>query len=46
MELFEIIEIELFLYLIVCKEKTVPKLNWIVWNRTVFKSACKQTINV
>ena len=28
--------IELFLYLTVCKQKHVPILNWIVWNRTVY----------
>ena len=45
-ELFEIVEIEMFLHLTVCKQKTVLKLNWIVWNRTIFTSVYKQMTDV
>ena len=32
----ELFENKLFWYLIVCKQKTILTLNWIVWNRTVY----------
>ena len=32
----ELLEIELFWHLNVCKQKSILILNWIIWNGTVF----------
>ena len=35
--LSELLEIELFWHLTECKQKTILKLSWIIWNKTLYK---------